>query len=24
VQEVLGRALTGHLLAAGPVDWQRS
>jgi hydroxymethylglutaryl-CoA lyase len=23
VQEVLGRPLTGHLLKAGPVDWQR-
>ncbi len=22
-QEVLGRALTGHLLSAGPVDWRR-
>jgi len=24
VQEVLGRPLSGHLLTAGPVDWQRS
>jgi hypothetical protein len=23
VQEVLGRPLSGHLLTAGPVDWQR-
>jgi hydroxymethylglutaryl-CoA lyase len=22
VQEVLGRPLSGHLLTAGPVDWQ--
>jgi hydroxymethylglutaryl-CoA lyase len=23
VQQVLGRPLSGHLLTAGPVDWQR-